>query len=93
MKILLVGSGGRRVKRAGDMGMRDCGVCLRPSEFDACLRLHARTERVFHLFHLGDKIGDLDQFLLGVTAGDDHVLVCRLVLQHVQHFKKLPLFI
>ena len=49
-------------------------------ELYARLRLHARPERMLDLFHLGHEIGDFDQFVLGVAAGDDDVLVraaCR----------------
>ena len=47
----------------------------------ARLRLHAAAERVLDLGHFGDEVGDLDQFVLGVAAGDDDVGVARLVLQ------------
>ena len=54
-----------------------CGVL----ELDPGLCLHAGPERVFYLLHFGHQVGDLDQFVLGIAAGDDHVLALRLVLQ------------
>src|SRR6476659_5083136 len=57
-----------------------------PSEFDALLTFHARAERMLHQGHFGDEIGHLDQFRLGVAAGDDDVLVGGLFLaQESQH--------
>ena len=45
------------------------------------------AERMLHQRHLGDEIGHLDQFRLGVAAGDDDVLVGGLFLaQESQHF-------
>ena len=53
------------------------------SELDAHLRLHARAERVLDHLHLGDEVGELDQLLLGVAAGDDDMRHLRLALQEV----------
>src|SRR5689334_853094 len=43
------------------------------SEFDAGLCLDAGSERMLDQRHLGDEIGGIDQFLLGVAPGKDHV--------------------
>ena len=54
-------------------------------ELDALLRLHARPERVLDLRHLGHEVGDLDQLVLGIAAGDDHVQVARLGPERGEH--------
>ena len=35
--------------------------------------------------HLGDEVGDLDQFVLGVSAGDDDVDMLRLLVAEERH--------
>src|SRR3954454_25255283 len=57
------------------------------SELDALLAFYARAEWVLHQRHFGDEIGHLDQFRLGVAAGDDDVLVGGLFL--AQEAKRL----
>src|SRR5215813_6152934 len=42
-------------------------------ELDAGLSLDAGAERVLHQRHLGDKIGRVDQLLLGVAAGENNM--------------------
>src|SRR5215468_5284524 len=54
-------------------------------ELDACLSLDAGPERMLHELHLCDKICDLDEFGLGVAAGDDDVEVARLRLELGHH--------
>ena len=49
-------------------------------------RLDAGAERMFDQRHLGDEVGHLDQVGMGVAAGDDDVLVGRLLFaQEFQH--------
>src|SRR5580693_9139133 len=47
-------------------------------ELDTRLGLDARPERVLHQGHLSDEIGRVDQFLLGVAAGEDDMRQRRL---------------
>src|SRR5215212_4272526 len=47
------------------------------SPLDALLALTAQVHRVFHLGHLGDQIGGVEQRLRCVAAGDHHVLGAR----------------
>lgn len=49
-------------------------------KLDSHLRFHAVAERVFDLRHFGDEIGDLNQLVFGVAAGDDHMGHFRLGL-------------
>src|SRR6185295_14840243 len=65
-----------------------------PSELDTLLALHARAERVLHQRHFGDEIGHLDQFRLGVAAGDDDMLVGGLFLaQESQHLVEVKVIV
>src|SRR6266516_82591 len=44
------------------------------SPLDPLLAADAPVEGMLELAHLGDEVGDLDQRLGGIAAGDDHVL-------------------
>src|SRR5690606_10177294 len=44
-------------------------------ELYTLLRLHPGREMMLHLAHLGDEIRCLDELLLGVATGDDHVQI------------------
>src|SRR3954447_5027558 len=48
------------------------------SELDARLGLDAGPERMLHQRHLGDEVGDLDQLILGIAPGQNHVCERRL---------------
>src|SRR5262245_54639546 len=48
------------------------------SELDARLRLDAGSERMLDQRHLGDEVGDLDQFILGVASGENDMSHRRL---------------
>src|SRR5579872_5586246 len=50
------------------------------SEFDARLRLDAGAERVLDQRHLGDEVGGIDQFLLGVAPGEHDMRQRRLLV-------------
>src|ERR1700682_410063 len=64
------------------------------SELDAFLRLHALAERMFYQSHLGHEIGHLDQGSMRVAAGDDDMLVGRLlVAQKIQHILDRQIFV
>src|SRR3989440_10248386 len=52
---------------------------------DALLPLATGVHRVLDLAHLGDEVGQLDQFGRGVPPGDDDVLAARPVSQHGHH--------
>ena len=54
---------------------------------DSPLRQYTLRVRVFHLAHLGDQVGQLDQLRMRVSAGADHVHALRAILQR---FRRLP---
>jgi hypothetical protein len=37
---------------------------------------------MFDHFHLGNEVGEFDEFILGVPAGDDHMFHVRLQFQN-----------
>jgi len=57
-----------------------------PSEFHALLALDPRPERMLHQRHLGDEVGDLDQFLFCIAPRQDNMRHRRLFrLQEPNH--------
>src|SRR5215208_5696193 len=80
------GSSARAWATSGRLGCR-------LSEFDARLRLHARTEWVLHLLHLRYKVSRLDQLIFGVTASDDNVLARRAPLQACNDFSRIEVVV
>src|SRR3954470_6471749 len=64
------------------------------SELDALLTFHTGAERMLHQCHFGDEIGHLDQFQLGIAAGDDDVLVGGLFLaQEGKHLVEVKVIV
>ena len=63
----------------------------RPShglELNSRLGLDALSKRMFRLLHLRDEIGFLDQFVLGTTTGNYHMLHRRPATENRQHVFK-----
>ena len=48
--------------------------------------LHAGAEVMLDFGHFGDEIGDLNEFVLGIAAGDNDMLVVRLAGEYFDHF-------
>src|SRR5438105_4827039 len=48
---------------------------------------------VFHLAHLGDEVGKLDQFGMGIAAGADNVDALRAPLQRFYNFVRVEHFV
>src|SRR4051794_14324102 len=55
------------------------------SVVDSLERQHPLLERVLHLAHLGDGVGDVDELLGAVAAGEDHRHLGAARRQHGEH--------
>src|SRR5436309_1220239 len=68
-----------------ECSQRFASVPWQPSKLDSLLRFHARAKGMLDEGHLGNEIGEFNEFRPGVAARDDNVEHFALLPQLVQH--------